>query len=77
LDHDLVADLDAEQLSRVNCECFSLVVDKLHGGSRRVRGPLFAKRTVVGVVLASVLFMNRMANLTGMRPNEEFYTMGR
>jgi uncharacterized peroxidase-related enzyme len=31
----------------------------------------------IGAIAAFFALSNRMANLTGMRPNEEFYTMGR
>ena len=31
----------------------------------------------IGAITAFFALSNRMANLTNMRPNEEFYTMGR
>lgn len=44
-----------------------------------LRGHGFSDRDIwdIGAVAAFFNFSNRMANLAAMRPNPEFYTMGR
>jgi uncharacterized peroxidase-related enzyme len=55
----------------------SHVIGEDDHASLRAHGFSEADAWDIGAIAAFFALSNRMANLTGMRPNDEFYTMGR